>query len=254
MDTLDVDQRTAALLDTTETFVDVVGGLDPSAGVPTCPEWRVRDLVAHIGQADRWAAALVRSGEPDAVPDPRSAEPGPAAMWPAWLRASAVELVDAVAEVGLDAPVWTFLGPRKADFWLRRMLNDLAVHVVDAAIAAGREHSCPAGLAADVITEGLEMLASPDAETLKPELAVLRGRGETMLLRPTDPGLAGWRVTRTPDGPTFERGDRAADVELRGAVRDLMPVFSRRVAPDDSAATVIGDRALLDHWLAATAF
>ena len=33
-------------------------GLD--APVPTCPDWTVRDLVAHQGMVHRWAAALVR--------------------------------------------------------------------------------------------------------------------------------------------------------------------------------------------------
>ena len=35
-------------------------GLD--ALVPTCPDWRVRDLVAHTGGVHRWAASYVTTG------------------------------------------------------------------------------------------------------------------------------------------------------------------------------------------------
>ena len=254
METLTTDRRMAALLDTTETFADLVDGLDPAIRVATCPDWQVRDLVGHIGQAYRWAAGLVHSGEPDAVPDPRLAEPGAPATWASWLREGAVELVDAVADVGPDAEVWTFLGPRTAAFWVRRMLNDAVVHVVDAAITAGRAHRTPAELAADVIIEGLELLTAAVAETLKPDLAVLRGDGETLLFRPTEPGIAPWRVTRTPSGISVARSPIAADVELSGPVADVMPVFARRLPATDPSVTIIGDQPLLAHWLAATAF
>jgi uncharacterized protein (TIGR03083 family) len=254
METLTTDRRMPALIDTTATFADLVDGLDPATRVPTCPDWQVRDLVGHIGQAYRWAAGLVRSGEPDAVPDPRLAEPGAPATWARWLHDSAVELVDAVTDVGLDAEVWTFLGPRTAAFWVRRMLNDAVVHVVDAAITAGRDHRTPADVAADVITEGLELLTSAVAETLKPDLAVLRGDGETLLFRPTEPGIAPWRVTRTPSGIAVTRSALAADVELSGPVADVMAVFARRLPPTDPSVTITGDEKLLAHWIAATAF
>lgn len=38
-------------------------GLD--APVVTCPEWQVRDLVAHVGMVHRWVAGLVRSERVD---------------------------------------------------------------------------------------------------------------------------------------------------------------------------------------------
>ena len=43
------------------------------APVPTCPDWTVRDLVAHQGMVHRWAAALLR-GERDVEPDRFEAE------------------------------------------------------------------------------------------------------------------------------------------------------------------------------------
>ncbi|WP_371516091.1 hypothetical protein [Kitasatospora sp. NBC_01300] len=61
-------------------------------------------------------------------------------------------------------------------------------------------------------------------------------------------------VTRAPEALRWERGPVEADVVVSGAVADLMLVVSRRVPPQDDRVTVTGDRALLDHWLAHTAF
>ncbi|MDT0347056.1 maleylpyruvate isomerase N-terminal domain-containing protein [Streptomyces litchfieldiae] len=58
----------------TGAFAGAVAGPARDTHVPTCPEWRLRGLVGHIGQAHRWAAEIVRTGEPDAIPDPRDAE------------------------------------------------------------------------------------------------------------------------------------------------------------------------------------
>ena len=35
-------------------------------GVPTCPDWTVRNLIAHQGMVHRWAAAIVRGEKVDA--------------------------------------------------------------------------------------------------------------------------------------------------------------------------------------------
>ncbi|MGH2557248.1 MAG: maleylpyruvate isomerase N-terminal domain-containing protein, partial [Actinomycetota bacterium] len=32
---------------------------DLDTPIPTCPEWRMRDLVQHMGDVHRWAAAHV---------------------------------------------------------------------------------------------------------------------------------------------------------------------------------------------------
>jgi uncharacterized protein (TIGR03083 family) len=251
---LTVDGLAAGLREVTAAFTTAVAGLDPQRQVPTCPEWRVRDLVGHIGQAHRWAAELVRTRAAAPVPDPRAAEPGDPREWPGWLAGGADEMVDAVAATGADAPVWTFLGERPAVFWLRRMLADTTVHHTDAALTAGRRPAIPADLAADAISEGLDLLSAPETATLKPELAALRGGGETIGLRPVEQDVTGWTIIRTPSGVTWERDAGAADVVLAGPVQDVLLVFSRRVRPEAARVTVTGEVALLEHWLAHTEF
>jgi uncharacterized protein (TIGR03083 family) len=247
---LGFERLAEGLMEQTEGFARAVCATDPGTPVPTCPEWAVRDLAGHIGQADRWAAEIVRKGEYVPVPFVRDAESGEPARWAEWLRGGAEELVGAVAEAGPESMVWTVLGARPALFWLRRMLNETCTHHADAAIAAGVGYEVADDLAADAINEGLGLLSA--AESFKPELAELRGRGERIRLRPSS--MTGWVITRTPDGVRWARGDGEGDVTVAGAVADLMLLLARRLPPEDPRLEVTGDLALLDHWLARTRF
>jgi uncharacterized protein (TIGR03083 family) len=249
----DVDRLVTGLRGVTAAFTEAVAGLDPQATVPTCPEWRVRDLVGHIGQAYRWTAGLVRSRAAAPPPDPRDAEPGRPQDWPGWLRDSAADLESVIAETGPETAVWTFIGDRPARFWLRRMLADTSVHVADAAIAAGRPFTIAPDLAAETISEGLWLISAAAAADLKPALGELRGDGQTLQLRSADVE-PGWLITRVPGGVTWERRTAEADVVVAAPVRDLLLVFSRRITPDDTRLAITGDRALLTHWWAHTAF
>jgi uncharacterized protein (TIGR03083 family) len=250
---LDLDRLVTGLHEVTAAFAGTVAGLDPLAPVPTCPDWRVRDLVGHIGQAYRWSAGLVRSRAAAPPPDPRDAEPGRPQDWPGWLSDSAADLVGAITDAGPGTTVWTFVGDRPATFWLRRMLADSVVHLADAASAAGRAFTISQDLAADTISEGLGLISTAAAAGLKPELGELRGDGQTLQLRPSDVE-PGWLITRGPGGVTWERRTTDADVVVAAPVRDLLLVFSRRIGPADTRLTISGDRALVDHWWAHTAF
>ncbi|MFI5613321.1 maleylpyruvate isomerase family mycothiol-dependent enzyme [Amycolatopsis sp. NPDC051903] len=239
---MDTTHPADALLHHTAALAKAAAGGDPEARVPTCPDWPLRVLVGHVGQAHRWAASTVR-GEPSAVPDPLDADPGDPAGWPEWLHAGAADLIAAVSTS--DSPVWTFFGDGPATFWLRRMLNDTIVHHAD---AAGEAFEVAPGLAEDAITEWLELLANPVTQTLRPDLAALRGTGQTLQLRPAE--TEGWHLTRTRDGLTWSRQTATADATLAGPLRDLLLVVTRRLPADHLTTT--GDRGLVDHWLAHT--
>ncbi|MDP4506843.1 maleylpyruvate isomerase family mycothiol-dependent enzyme [Nonomuraea turcica] len=251
---LDVERLEEGLREQTAGFARAATGGDPQAIVPTCPEWPLRVLVGHIGQAHRWTAELLRKGEPVSVPDPWQAEPGAPEGWEEWLRAGAEDLLDALRESGADMEMWTFLGPRPALFWLRRMLADTAVHHYDAAATTGAVFEIAGDLALDVVDEGMEMLVAPGAEQLKPDLVELRGRGERLGVRPRSGD--GWVLIRTPEGLRCERGPvpAEADVVVSGAAADLMLVCSRRLPLGDARVEITGDRALMEHWLARMAF
>jgi hypothetical protein len=134
------------------------------------------------------------------------------------------------------------------------MLHDTCVHHADAAFTADTAFRVAPDLAAGAISEALELLCAPGAETFKPALAELRGNGETLRLSPTERSESGWLITRTPLGARWERGTAAAaDVVATGAVRDLLLLFTRRLTADDPAVVITGDDALMKHWLAHTA-
>ncbi|MFB7529272.1 maleylpyruvate isomerase family mycothiol-dependent enzyme [Streptomyces sp. NPDC056178] len=248
--TLDTARCVEGLREQTAGFARAVAGRAPDTRVPTCPEWPLRTLVGHVGQEHRWAAELISKGRQLPVPDPRQADPGAPDGWDGWLSEGADELIRAVQETGADAEMHTFFGPRPTAFWLRRVLSDTCVHHYDATLATGAAFEITDDLAADVISENLDLLATPGFESARPTVAGLRGRGERIGFRPTS--TEGWVITRTPEVLRWERGSADADVVVSGAVADLMLVFSHRVPPKDDRVTVTGDRELLDHWLAHT--
>jgi uncharacterized protein (TIGR03083 family) len=217
-------------------FADLVKDLDPAASVPTTPDWPVRVLVAHIGQAPRWAAEIVRTRSELPIPDPRDADPGPRKGWADWLAAGLEELVEAVND-DPSATVWTMIGPRPASFWIRRFTADLVVHRADAALAAGAPYEVEPELAAEVLSEVFELFVA---------FRSLPGAGETLLWRPDDVDEP-WLVRRTPGGLSVEPGGDTADVVLSGPARDLMLVLGRRLPPD--AVKVTGDQDVLTSWL-----
>jgi uncharacterized protein (TIGR03083 family) len=222
----------------TAAFADLVKDLDPEAWVPTTPEWRLRVLVGHIGQATRWAAEIVRTRSELPVPDPHDAEPGPPAAWPDWLADGMEALVEAVND-DPDATVWSMVSPHPASFWVRRMTCDLVVHRADAALLAGVPYEVDPALAAEVVSEVFELFTA---------LTLFPGTGETLLLAPDE--VESWLVTRTPDGVVVERGGDTGDVVVSGPVRDLMLVLSRRLPAD--TVKITGDQQLFTRWLADT--
>ena len=63
-----------ALLPTvTADFARLLDEVDPTAGVPACPEWCVADLVEHLGGVHQWARHAIVEGTPEGQPEPGSA-------------------------------------------------------------------------------------------------------------------------------------------------------------------------------------
>ncbi|WP_026404521.1 maleylpyruvate isomerase family mycothiol-dependent enzyme [Actinomadura rifamycini] len=252
MDVLDITRIAEGLREHTAGLADAASRRAPDTVVPTCPEWTLRDLVGHVGQAHRWAAAMFRRGGTRVTDELPRDTPADQADWGAWLREGAAEAIAAQAEHP-GAVAHPVMGDAPSAMWLRRMLHDTSVHHADATITAGTPFAIAPDLAADELTETFGLLTAPAAAHLKPELGELRGSGETLCLRADEPSVPGWLITRTPDAAVVEYETRDADMTIAGPVRDLMLVFARRLSPDDAAVKITGDRALLDHWLEHTA-
>jgi uncharacterized protein (TIGR03083 family) len=233
-------------------FSEVIGSADESLPVPTCPGWNLKQLFRHVGRGDRWAAQIVKERRDEQL-DPRSVEGGkpPPDRDDAisWFHAGAQRLVDAVELSGAETPVWTFLGPRPANWWLRRRLHEVAVHRADAAIAVGREFTLEADIAADAITEWLERVAiqaGRDGASLPLE------DPHTLHLHATDPGLgvAGeWTVGVSDGRISFSHEHGKGTVALRGGATELLLAMVRRAPVAETGIEMFGDDAVWQKWL-----
>ena len=212
------------------------------APVPSCPDWTVGDLVAHLGVAHRWATANVREPADQLVrgarhkwgieaTDPRLFE---------WFEEGAEELASVLQATDPDTPVATFGEPHAARFWGRRMAHESLVHRWDAERAHGEPRPIDAELAADGIDQGLYVLV-PMAR----QGSTVAGTGERFHLHRTD-GEGEWLVVVEGDGIRVSREHGKGDVAVRGRAADLLLWLWHRVPPDD--LEVFGDATLLDRW------
>lgn len=264
----------AAIRDDTARLAEIVtGGPDAErAGwlahpVPACPDWTFKQLATHVGRGHRWAAEIVatRSAEPiptREVPDGRfPADPG---LQAEWVNGGASRVIDAVRAAGTE-PVWTLTGIGPANWWARRRAHEVAVHLADARLAVGEDIAGGAGtsyvsadLAADAVDEWLGLIAAGThgtTDAVRSRSAAARGDGQTLHFHATDDGLDGageWLVRRGPSGITVEPGHAKAGVAVRGPAATLLFVLLRRLPPEH--VEILGDRALLQHWLDSTRF
>ena len=242
----------AAFLEENRAFAELFRNVDESEPVPTCPGWSLAQLMRHVGRGDRWAAQIVRDRLTDFL-DPRTVEGGKPPPDPAgaisWLHGGAQRLIDAVELSGVETPVWTFLGPRPANWWIRRRLHETAVHHADAAIATGGEFTLEASIAADAITEWLERVAIQAGSEGAP---LPLEDGNTLHLHATDPGLgeAGeWTIGVGGGGITWSHEHGKGSVAVRGGATELLLAMTRRVSVADTGIESFGDDAVWQNWL-----
>ncbi|MGC2656236.1 MAG: maleylpyruvate isomerase family mycothiol-dependent enzyme [Mycobacterium sp.] len=242
----------AAFLEQNRAFGDVIGSADPSAPVPTCPGWNLDKLIRHVGRGDRWAAQII-GDRLDHYLDPRSVDGGkpPPDRKDAisWLHGGAQRLIDAVELTGPETPVWTFLGLRPANWWVRRRLHETAVHRADAELAVGHDFTLAAEIAADAISEWLERVAIQGGRDGQ---ALPLDDGNTLHLHATDSGLdinGEWTIALCDDKVTWSHEHGKGTVALRGSAVDLLLAVLRRKPIADTAITLFGDETVWHHWL-----
>jgi uncharacterized protein (TIGR03083 family) len=249
-----VDFR-AALLEQTRAFGEVIRSGDPETRIPTCPDWTLKQLFRHVGRGHRWAAQIIAHRlseplDPREVPDGKPPDDPDAGI--DWLNDGAQLIIDAVDQVGSDARVWTFIGSRPAGWWIRRRLHEATVHRADAALALGAGYDLSPELAADGISEWIELMAML-AKRQGPPL----DRGQTLHLHATDDGLGPtgeWTVVNDEDGVWWSHEHGKSSVALRGHAKDLLLALARRKTAADAGLEVVGDTAVWDGWLDRTPF
>ncbi|MFF1546116.1 maleylpyruvate isomerase N-terminal domain-containing protein [Streptomyces sp. NPDC058291] len=254
----------------------VTSGADLAATVPTCPDWSLEQLVRHLGGALRWVDALVRTRAQENIPDERiallggpDAEGDPAAL-DAWLAQSAELVVGALREAGPDTKVWGWAGVFDSGFWARRMTHEITVHRADAALAAGLPYAVAPDVAADAVDEWLELVRWVQRNEPQPAAGDLPAADRTIQLHATDapaepdagrggvtvpPGEAWGRVIElTEQGVVRRPGHEETAVTLRGPLTSVLLAFYGRLPLDSPGLEVLGEREVLESWLAKTEF
>ena len=226
------DQHCDAIGYAAERLCGAAASAGLEAALPTCPEWSVRDLLAHLGMVHRWATAHLAADRAAQEPAAAAATEteGRAVTDPvAWLRDGAGTLVAALRDAPADLEAFVFLknAPPPREFWARRQCHETTIHAVDGLSAAlGRVPSereaarlgiSPA-LALDGIDELLTGFLPRRSSRLRSE------RPLRLAVRPDDADLS-WKVEVGEEPPVTTRHTAAspadADVTFSGTCTEL---------------------------------
>ncbi|HUW02449.1 MAG TPA: maleylpyruvate isomerase N-terminal domain-containing protein [Acidimicrobiales bacterium] len=213
---------------------------DPTAMVPTCPEFTLDRLAFHVGEfSGFWTHVVCEGTGRPKTPFPPDAEPGPARS--RWVDALTTNLVVELRSAEPDTPCWTWNDDdQSAGFIANRTCHELTIHRVDLELAAsGRAGPVPTDVAIDGIEEVFLLVGEYgiDGERGTP------GSGETLCLDASDHDAA-WHIRLDPEAVSVTRGAAAADLTITATVSDLEMLLYQR--PTAGKIDWIGDRGVLD--------
>ena len=224
------------------------GGLD--AVCPTCPGWTVRDVLEHTGMIHTWVHRMVSTRASERIskrdlPKP----PAEAGEVVAWFAEQTAAMLDVLASVGDDEPVWNWSvrRPHVAAFWPRRMAHETSVHRYDAECAvAGREGT--SFVAPELAVDGIDEIL----DTILPSMIVGRGAqsmpsslGGTLHAHCTDvPGE--WLISVEDGAVEVKRQHAKGDAAVRAPAAALFLFLSERLPVE--AVEVFGDEAVVANW------
>lgn len=221
-----------------KTFVDVLRSGDADAAVPACPDWSLRDLGLHLAEVHRWWAHVVEVGGSEEPEDRPEIDEDPEDL-PGVVDEGVEALLARLRDHDEFDPAWTWWGERHVGRIARRMAHDTAVHRWDAQAAVDDPDPVDGRLAADGISEFIDVFLGSQDEPWPHEPATLH-------LHRSD-GRGNWSVTLDPMSGQSRRARDDAGV-LRGTASDLLLVLWRR--KDLDAIRVTGDRPTVERFLA----
>ncbi|QVQ52182.1 maleylpyruvate isomerase family mycothiol-dependent enzyme [Spiractinospora alimapuensis] len=231
----------------------VRAGLD--ADVPTCPGWRVRDLIHHVGEVHRWAAANVAAVDAHQVPRAEALARDPVPHDDAlvdWFADGLDALHRVLVAAPAGKPCWTFTPT--ADplaFWARRQAHETVIHSVDADRAARAvTHDA---LTPELASDGVDELLT----VLLPRLVARRG-GDPSALSARERSLAvhthdtngRWFLHASPTAFTVSAGTDAEDGNAQcGVTGDAETVYLALWNRSDSPELMVsGDLSVMEWW------
>jgi uncharacterized protein (TIGR03083 family) len=233
----------AVLDDDGRRLADVAESAGLDADVPTCPGWRVRDLLGHLGGVHRWAASYVTTGRPGPCTDEEKAAfftPVPDDRLVGWFRDGHRALVDTLADAGETMTCWTFLpAPSPLAFWARRQAHETAIHRADAeSVIAGVPRWDPV-FAGDGIAELFHGFFS------RPRGRLVADPARSLAVAASDADAA-WTITIGPESRSVTADQQPADLTITGPAVDLYLLLWNRVGTE--RLDLRGDPAVLALW------
>jgi uncharacterized protein (TIGR03083 family) len=216
---------------------------DADGTVSWCGDWRVSDVVAHVGVGHAMTAAIIE-GRPDTDMTVRSSITPPEdvdelAGWVADASARLAGLLDAVDPA---TPCWSWYPEdQTVGFWGRRMAHETLVHRWDAERGAGIEPQPMDPVeASDGVDEMLDVFVG-----LTRVLFTAPGAGESAHLHATDTD-GEWLIRfPAPGERVLTREHAKGDVAFRGTAEALLLFLWGR---DGGAVEVVGDQSVADRW------
>lgn len=194
-----------------------IAAADLELQVPTCPDWKLRDLIEHTGFVHRWQTTAARD-DAGGFPDGALWRHGPAdgQTWSSWFQVGVDDAVATMGTVDGTAPRWTWFAPdQTAQWYFRRIAQETLVHRLDAELTVGDVTDVDATFAVDGIEEMCDVFL-PSAEGQP-----IGGNGETLHLHATDVD-GEWTLTMHADRIDVARGHAKGDAAIRGMARDLL--------------------------------
>ncbi|WP_091042215.1 maleylpyruvate isomerase family mycothiol-dependent enzyme [Nocardioides sp. YR527] len=249
-------------------FRAVLADTDPTAPVPTAPEWTAADLLWHVAAEVQHFWTYVLETRPTAPTEEAYDEPErPKDASYQDLLAHFDELnarfIKTLEQTGPEEPTWSWSQDQSAAFTYRRQAHEILIHRLDAELTADALTPLDPALAADGIDEILDVFYGG-----KPEWATFAGDGRYVRVDAVDTDTRTWvelgLVSGTrPDGDRLEDepdlsvlstenipADTEPDVVIEGTAADLDAWLWRR--RDDEGIRVAGDRDIYDSFRALT--
>lgn len=216
------------------------------APVPPCPEWRIRDLLRHLGGVYAWAGTIVterldsppRLRDDSGLGDPPDGDAGLVD----WFRDRHARLLGILSIADDEPPCWTLLPADTSGvaFWARRQALETAVHRIDAQSAVGPIAPFDPLFAADGVDELLAGFAP------RPRFRLRSDPPRALHVHAEDVDRH-WLLTVGPDAVRTERTDGPADLTLTGTASGLFSTLWNRPAAGTEPRSA-GDTSLLDAW------
>ena len=229
---LSVERYAGRIEEDSAQLAGLIGANDLERAVPTCPGWRLEDLIRHLGAVHRWARGYVVEGRETMIVEPSEREmlaAGPrSSELGTWLLEGASDLAAALRQAPPDLQCWSFLpAPSPRVFWARRQAHETAIHRVDAELVAGTVRPLPADFAADGINELLLGFAHRNRRRLS------REEETAAVLVASDTGDR-WRFAATPQGlEVAAEAELGAPTVVRGTAHQLYLLTWNRLPLED---------------------